>query len=53
MTTKLIILIAIGVLVLAGLTWLIVRAWRYRRDHPEEIFWPYNDPQGRKPGNEK
>lgn len=43
MTTKLIILIAIGILVLAGLIWFIIRAWRYRRDHSNEIFWPYND----------
>jgi len=57
MTTKLIILIAIGILVLAGLIWLIIRAWRYRRDHPNEIFWPYNDmgatSKGEKCENEK
>lgn len=57
MTTKLIILIAIGILVLAGLIWLIIRAWRYRRVHSNEIFWPYNDmgatSKGEKCENEK
>lgn len=57
MTTKLIILIAIGILVLAGLIWFIIRAWRYRRDHSNEIFWPYNDmgatSKGEKCENEK
>ena len=38
MTTKLIILLAIGALVLGMLAWLIVRAWRYRRNHPGEIM---------------
>lgn len=34
MTTKLIILLSLGVVVLGGLTWSIVRAWRYRRNGP-------------------
>ena len=35
MTTKLIILLAIGLIVLGLLVWMIVRAWRYRKDHPD------------------
>ena len=42
----------LGGVVLGALVWQIVRAWRYRRDHPEEIFWPYNKPK-EKAGNEK
>ena len=42
MTTKLIILLVLGLLVLGALVWLIVRAWRYRQAHPNEILWPYN-----------
>lgn len=43
MTIKLMILIVLGGIVLGALVWLIIRAWRYRRDHPDEIYWPYND----------
>jgi heme/copper-type cytochrome/quinol oxidase subunit 2 len=43
MNLKLNILLLLGVVVLGILTRLIVRAWRYRRDHPDEIYWPYND----------
>lgn len=53
MTTKLIILIILGVVVLGGIAWCIVRAWRYRRDHPKEVYWPYNDMQGDKEKEEK
>lgn len=42
MTTKLIILLSLGAVVLGGLAWSIVRAWRYRRNHPEETYWPYS-----------
>lgn len=42
MSTKLIILLSLGALVLGTLFWQIVRAWRYRKNHPDEIFWPYN-----------
>jgi hypothetical protein len=42
MTTKLIILLSLGGLVLGGLAWSIVRAWRYRSNHPEETYWPYS-----------
>ena len=48
MTTKMIILLALGLLILGGLTWLIVRAWRYRKNHPDEIYWPYNAPKENK-----
>ncbi len=48
MTTKLIILISLGVVSLGGIAWCIVRARRYRRDHPNEVYWPYNDMQGDK-----
>ena len=27
---------------LITLACMLVRAWRYRRDHPEETYWPYN-----------
>lgn len=53
MTTKLITLIILGVVVLGGIAWCIVRAWRYRRDHPKEVYWPYNDMQGDKEKEEK
>jgi hypothetical protein len=57
MNLKLNILLLLGVVVLGILTRLIVRAWRYRRDHPNEIFWPYNDmgatSKGEKCENEK
>ena len=43
MSTKLIILLSIGALVLGVLVWFIIKAWRYRRDHPDEVYWPYND----------
>lgn len=43
MTTKLIILVVLGVVVLGVLAWQIVRAWRYHRDHPDEPLWPYDD----------
>ena len=36
MTTKLIILTVLGAVVLAALAYMIVRAWRYRRNHPDE-----------------
>ena len=36
MTTKLIILLAIGLIVLGLLVWMIVRAWRYRKNHPDD-----------------
>ena len=36
MTTKLIILLTIGLIVLGLLVWMIVRAIRYRRNHPNE-----------------
>ena len=42
MSTKLIILLIVGALALGTLVWMIVRAWRYRRNHPEETYWPYN-----------
>ena len=42
MNLKLIILLSFGALVLGALIWQIVRAWRYRRDHPDEILWPYS-----------
>ena len=35
-------LIIVGVITVAGLTWTLVRAWRYRRDNPNEIYWPYS-----------
>ena len=41
MTTKLIVLLIVGGLVLGLLAWMIVRAWHYRRHHPEETYWPY------------
>ncbi len=52
MTTKLIILLSFGTLVLGVLIRQIVRAWRYRRDHPDEVYWPYNRPN-EKPENVK
>ncbi len=45
MTTKMIILLTVGALVLGTLVWQIVRAWRYRSTHPDETYWPYNTPQ--------
>ena len=36
MSTKLIILLIVGALALGILVWMLVRAWRYRRNHPEE-----------------
>ena len=50
MNLKLILLLAIGLLVLGAIAWQLVRAWRYRRNHPDETYWPYNDP---KEDNEK
>ena len=41
MATKLIILIVLGVVVLGVLVWQLNRAWRYRKKHPDEIYWPY------------
>ncbi len=38
MTTKLTILISLGVVVLGGIAWCIVRAWRYHRNHRDEMF---------------
>lgn len=43
MTLKLIIIIIVALLVLGILAWQLVRAWRYRRNHPNETYWPYND----------
>ena len=48
MTTKLIILVAIGLLVFGALLCIIVKAWRYRRNHPDEVYWPYNGPLHKK-----
>lgn len=48
MTTKLIILIVVGLLVFGALLCIIVKAWRYRRNHPDEIYWPYNGPLHKK-----
>ncbi|MCR5589449.1 MAG: hypothetical protein K6F72_07525 [Bacteroidales bacterium] len=48
MSTKLIILLSIGALVLGVLVWFIIKAWRYRRDHPNEVYWPYNDMENEK-----
>ena len=36
MTTKLMILLGVGAVVLAALVWMIVRAIRYRHNHPNE-----------------
>ena len=36
MSTKLIVLLIVGALVLITLACMLVRAWRYRRNHPEE-----------------
>ncbi len=44
MTTKLIILLTIGLLVFGALVFVIVKAWCYRRNHPDEVYWPYNKP---------
>ncbi len=38
MTTKMIILLAIGLIVLGLLVWMIVRAWRYRKNHPDDLL---------------
>lgn len=38
MTTKLIVLLGVGAVVLAAIVWMIVRAIRYRRNHPDEIM---------------
>ena len=43
MTLKLIALTVLGAVVLTILAGMIVRAWRYRRNHPDEVYWPYND----------
>ena len=43
MNLKLIIILAVGILVLGAIAWQLVRAWRYRRSHPDESLWPYND----------
>ena len=43
MNTKLIVILVVGLLVLAAIVWQLVRAWRYRRSHPDETYWPYND----------
>ncbi len=48
MTTKLIILIVVGLLVFGALVYVIVKAWRYRRNHPDEVYWPYNGPLHKK-----
>lgn len=48
MTTKLIILIAIGFLIFGAVVFVIVKACRYRRNHPDEIYWPYNGPMKRR-----
>ena len=48
MTTKLIILIVVGLLVFGALLCIIVKAWRYRRNHPDEVYWPYNGPLHKK-----
>ena len=48
MTTKLIILIVVGILVFGALLCIIVKAWRYRRNHPDEVYWPYNGPLHKK-----
>ncbi len=45
MSLKLIFLIAVGGLALGLLVGLLVRAFRYRRNHPDETYWPYNTPQ--------
>ena len=42
MTSKLTILIAIGLLVFGAFVFIIVKAWRYRRNHPNEVYWPYS-----------
>ena len=38
MHLKTIILLTLALMVLAVLVWIAVRAWRYRRDHPDEFF---------------
>lgn len=38
MTTKLIVLLGLGALALAAIVWTIVRAIRYRRNHPDEML---------------
>ena len=48
MTTKLIIIIVVGLLVFGALLCIIVKAWRYRRNHPDEVYWPYNGPLHKK-----
>ena len=50
MNLKLILLLAVGVVAVGVLVWQLVRAWRYRRNHPDETYWPYNEP---KEDNEK
>ena len=47
MNLKLILLLAVGVVAVGVLAWQIVRAWRYRRNHPDEILWPFNNPDGK------
>ena len=42
MTTKLIILLVLGLLILSGIIWLVVKACRYSREHPDELLWPYD-----------
>ena len=45
MKSKQIILLVVGLTVLGLLAWQLIRAWRYRRSHPDETYWPYNDPK--------
>lgn len=48
MTLKLIILTVLGAVILTILAGMIVRAWRYRHNHHDEVYWPYNGPLHKK-----
>ena len=48
MTLKLIALTVLGAVVLTILAGMIVRAWRYRHNHHDEVYWPYNGPLHKK-----
>ena len=48
MKSKQIILLVVGLTVLGLLAWQLIRAWRYHRNHPDEILWPFNNPDGKR-----
>ncbi len=46
MTAIQITLIIVAAICTAALLWSLVRAWRYHRDNPDKVIWPYCDETG-------